>query len=449
MTIILGAGLAGLSASYHLNHDCEIYEKQDHCGGHIFSHQINGFTWDEGPHVSFTKYDYVKQFFAESVNQEFLEYHMHPTNYYRGSWVPHPAQTNLFAVPEPMRSLVLESFLASRNGEIEERPKNYQEWLELAFGEVFANEFPRAYTVKYWTTEPSNMSTDWVGERVLYPQVEDVKAGAEKAPEKSKNYLTVARYPAKGGYFSFANKLKQGAKIHYNKQVIRVDLKNKEVSFSDGTKVSYSRLINTLPLDMFVQMTEAPEEIKKAAGHLSCSDLILINVQAAHVAPIKNQWLYVYDMDKYSTRINFAESFSPANGIPGKTGIQVEVYFSKYRPQNESLPVIIDKVCNELVEMGLLKSRESIEEISTRRVKHANVIFDLQREENLNKVYDYLTGFGLVRESDDLAPMTNWHKKIESGQKLGSLIMAGRYGEWKYYWTDDCVMRGLHISKSI
>lgn len=449
MTIILGAGLAGLSASYHLNHDCEIYEKQEHCGGHIFSHQINGFTWDEGPHVSFTKYDYVKELFAASVEGDYLEYHMHPTNYYKGSWVPHPAQTNLFAVPEPMRSLVLESFLSSRSEEPDRKPANYQEWLELAFGSVFANEFPRAYTVKYWTTEPSNMSTDWVGERVLYPQVEDVKAGTIKAPERSKNYLTVARYPAKGGYFSYANKLKKGAKINYRKKVVHIDLQNKEVSFEDGTKVAYTRLINTLPLTEFIKLSTAPKEIKAAAEQLSCSDLVLINVIASHVAPIKNQWLYVYDMEKYSTRINFAESFSPANGTPGKTGIQVEVYFSKYREQTESLPVIIDKVCNELVEMGLLKDRAHIEEISTRRVKYANVIFDLPREESLNKVYDYLTTCGLVREEDDLAPMTNWHHKLENGKKLGSLIMAGRYGEWKYYWTDDCVMRGLHISKSI
>ena len=60
MVIVLGAGLAGLSASYHLGHDCEVYEKNDYCGGHIYSHHINGFTWDEGPHVSFTKHEHVR-----------------------------------------------------------------------------------------------------------------------------------------------------------------------------------------------------------------------------------------------------------------------------------------------------------------------------------------------------------------------------------------------------
>ena len=42
--------------------------------------------------------------------------------------------------------------------------------------------------------------------------------------------------------------------------------------------------------------------------------------------------MYVYDEDKLSVRISFTEKFSPNNAPPGKTGIQVEVYGSEYRP---------------------------------------------------------------------------------------------------------------------
>ena len=69
MTTILGAGLAGLSTAYHLGADSLIFEKHDHSGGHVHSTKINGFTWDEGPHVSFTKYDYVKKLFEESAGE--------------------------------------------------------------------------------------------------------------------------------------------------------------------------------------------------------------------------------------------------------------------------------------------------------------------------------------------------------------------------------------------
>lgn len=95
MILILGAGLAGISCSYHLKHHCLVVEKNSYAGGHIYSHKINDFTWDEGPHVSFTKHQYVKDLFSLSVEGEFLEYPVFPTNYYKGHWIAHPAQSNL------------------------------------------------------------------------------------------------------------------------------------------------------------------------------------------------------------------------------------------------------------------------------------------------------------------------------------------------------------------
>ena len=45
------------------------------------------------------------------------------------------------------------------------------------------------------------------------------------------------------------------------------------------------------------------------------------------------------------------ELLSPNNGVKGKTGIQVEVYFSDYRKKNESDIVIANNVIKELIEI--------------------------------------------------------------------------------------------------
>jgi len=29
---------------------------------------------------------------------------------------------------------------------------------------------------------------------------------------------------------------------------------------------------------------------------------------------------------------------------------------------------------------------------------------------------------------------------------MGQLILAGRFAQWKYYWSDDCVLRGKFIA---
>ena len=268
MTVILGAGLAGLSSSFHLEHKCTIFEKKSHVGGHIHSQEINEFTWDEGPHVSFTKHDYVKNLFAQSC--EYHEFPVYPTNFYKGQWVPHPAQTNLYALPEPIRTECLNSFIASRanNGETQ-KATNYQQWLRLAFGQTFADEFPAKYTLKYWTTDAENLTTDWVGERVFQPNIDEVKAGFIGPQQESKHYITSVRYPKKGGYFSYANTLKDGANVQLNQEVVKIDLHAKQLFLKDGSTCAYSTLINTMPLPEFVKKCNAPSEVLQAAENLA------------------------------------------------------------------------------------------------------------------------------------------------------------------------------------
>ena len=49
-TLILGAGLAGLSAAYHIGDAAEIYEALDYVGGKAKSEQFEGYTFDVTGH---------------------------------------------------------------------------------------------------------------------------------------------------------------------------------------------------------------------------------------------------------------------------------------------------------------------------------------------------------------------------------------------------------------
>lgn len=75
---------------------------------------------------------------------------------------------------------------------------------------------------------------------------------------------------------------------------------------------------------------------------------------------------------------------------------------------------------------------------------YANVIFTHARKDALNCIWEWLGMHGLERESDDLNAFSNWPGEIVSGD----LVMAGRFAQWKYFWTDDCILRGLQIAKS-
>ena len=453
MNLILGAGLAGLSASYHLGHDkCLILEKNAYPFGHLNVEFRGGFTWDQGPHVSFTKHNYVKRLFADGVDGELDEYEVQTANYYRGHWIDHPAQSSLYQVPEPLRTQCLDSFLDSRNRIAGAAPANYQEWLDLAFGPVFAREFSAAYTRKYWTRDPVELTTDWVGGRVFLPKVEDVMAGSKGPLGRQTHYVTQVRYPRRGGYQSFARKIAAGSRLKLGEKVVRIDLLGRQVWTDSGASYAYTRLINTLPLPVFVElcMQASPAAIE-AARQLNCSQLLLVNVTAPHATRRTENWMYVYDEDKYSTRINCTEKLTAGNGPTGSTGVQVEVYHSRHKPLRAKPEEVATAVKSELAEMGLIDGAA----LANGQAKHftvdapwANVIFDHQTRPALDQIWSWLEQFGLSREADDLNPLTDWDSASGIKHDFGQLAFAGRFGQWKYFWTDDCVLRGQILAQS-
>lgn len=424
---ILGAGLSGLSAAYHLGHEHSvIYEAEDFTGGHIHSRYRDGFVWDDGPHISFTKDDYVKDLFESSVDGDYEVLQVQPANYFRGHWIDHPAQVNLYQVPEPLRTQCLESFLATRQDfDPGEEPKHYGEWLHRMYGPVFADTFPSAYTRKYWTTEPHNLDVDWIKSRMYTPDVEEVKAGAVGPLSESKHYITTARYPSHGGYISYASELRRGARISHGKRMEAIDFDRRWLGFADGSEASWSgALISSLPLPVLIAAASSvPDDVREAADLLRCTELLLVEVSADHPTQREEQWLYVYDEDKYSTRINFTERLSPNNAPKGHSGVQVEVYGSRERPLPRARDGVASAVTDELVEMGLVRGKDAVLRTDWRYVPWANVMFDLNRRAALEVVDSYLDRVGVHR--------------------------IGRYGEWRYYWTDDCVLTGRRVAERV
>src|SRR5436190_5028171 len=98
---VLGGGFAGLAAAKRcreLGAPTALYEKNGYLGGHASSDVVDGFTFDEGPHVSFSKIDRVINLLA-GVQGGYREFASIVNNWWQGYWVKHPAQVNLFGLP--------------------------------------------------------------------------------------------------------------------------------------------------------------------------------------------------------------------------------------------------------------------------------------------------------------------------------------------------------------
>ncbi len=199
--VILGSGMGGFGAAHRLHAEGVtpvMYDKNAYHGGHTASFKDNGFIFDQGPHISFTKDSRIQDLFAESVDQMYETMQVNLNNYWRGYWPQHPVQLHMHGLPEDVIVKIISDFVEERQAP--ERPiGNYADWLLASFGQTFAELFPMQYTRKYHLTTADNMSTDWLGPRIYRPSLEEVLRGAISPSAPTVHYITHFRYPKEGG----------------------------------------------------------------------------------------------------------------------------------------------------------------------------------------------------------------------------------------------------------
>jgi protoporphyrinogen oxidase len=245
MIIIVGAGIAGISASYHLGlkgKDSIIFEKDETWGGLSGNFEKDGFLFDKAVHLSFTENEYVKSLFAEST--DLFRYEPEPTNYYNGVWLKHPAQNNIFPLEVEEKIRIISDFIRR---EQKKKIPNYETWLRCQYGNYFSENFPMRYCKKYWTCEAKELSTTWIKKRMYTPKIEEVLLGAMTDDTPLTYYAKEMRYPKKGGYKQFFSLMAKKCDFRYNKKINLIDSENKIIFFTDGTSESkLPRLLSVL-----------------------------------------------------------------------------------------------------------------------------------------------------------------------------------------------------------
>ncbi len=419
--VVLGSGMAGFGAAYHLHQEGVapvMYDKNAYYGGHTTSFRYeSGFLYDVGPHISFTKDTRIQELFADSVDQRYETIQINLNNYWRGYWPLHPVQLHLHGLPEDLIIKVVSDFVEERAAP--EKPvKNYADWLYASFGRTFAENFPMQYTRKYHLTSADNMSTDWLGPRIYRPSLDEMLRGALSAAAPQVHYITHFRYPSDGGFMCYLSKFVPMGNLRLNHEVVSIDPQARTVSFSNGTITSYDSLISSVPLPDLIRMIQgAPQDVLEASERLACSTCVLVNIGVAREDISEAHMTYFYDEDISFARLGFPHMLSARNAPPGTGSIQAEVYFSKkYKPLSGSPEDWIDPVIRDLHRCGLLRDDDQILSRKAMLLPYANVIFDLDRADALKTVHGYLDDLGIA--------------------------YCGRYGDWGYMWTDESFKSG-------
>jgi protoporphyrinogen oxidase len=440
-TLILGAGLCGLSAAYHLqeagSEDFLILERELEPGGLARTETYDGFSFDHSIHILYTDDDDVASWICDDLlagnlrrqaRRSFCHSH--------GVYTEYPYQVNNYGLPADVIADNITGLVeAYATREARPAPTNYEEWIHGTFGRGIAENFMLPYNRKQWAWDLKLMSYSWVDDRVPMPRLEDVIRGALRPPSERIGPNREFWYPLEGGIealaLAIASRLPKES-VRLGSNVVSVDWQAKTVRCEDGSSIGYRTLISTLPAPVLVKLTEeVPDGVRLAAAGLAGNAVHTVNLGIRGELPVdveRMHWVYVPEEELLFHRISFPHRFSPWMAPSGCSSIQAEISESRYRPIDRAR--LIPETLEGLRRVGLLSESDTRAAADGGRVEVAEVvtldpayvIYDHWHEANTQLVSEWL------REHD-----------IET---------RGRFGEWEYFNMDHSLLSGKTAAES-
>src|SRR6266478_3955252 len=275
-TLIIGAGLTGLSCAYHLSEDYLVIEKENEPGGVVRTrNRHNGFLCDGTGHWLHLRNSSMKDLVNRLLPGQLIEHERKAVIHMKGVFTPYPFQANTFGLPQEVVLECLLGLLKARHPEDfglqakQEKPKNFREWVEHCFGEGIARHFMVPYNEKLLGVSLDDLRPEYAERFIPRPSLEDVVKGALGFSRESLGYNARFVYPREGGISTLPRALAAGLAIPpcYDLSVTQIDLPTRTVTLSDGQQVRYQWLLNTAPLPRFLSWLKgAPPELHTAAG---------------------------------------------------------------------------------------------------------------------------------------------------------------------------------------
>jgi UDP-galactopyranose mutase len=431
-TVILGAGLCGLSAAYHLQRKQAgfiLIEREAEAGGLARTERYGGFSFDHSIHILYTRDSYVTglicdDLLAGNIGRQARESYC----YTAGIYTEYPYQTNNYGLPP---EIIVENLLGVIEANAAQKgvPLHFEDWIYRTFGLGIAERFMIPYNRRQWAWDLTDMNYDWIAERVPMPEIREVLLGALRPPSRKHGPNSEFWYPVEGGIEALARAFVRriaSERLWTGTCVTAIDCVRHEVELAGGKRVPFHRLISTLPLPATVRlMGEAvPEEIRRRAAALKNNIVHTVNIgfelDGAETRK-KMHWVYFPEEDTIFHRVSFPGAFSTSMTPADCGSVQVEISESIHRPCDRK--ALVELALKDLQRVGILTSRNRVRVTGLVTLDPAYTIYDLKHRENTRIIRDFL-----------------YEANIDS---------RGRFGEWEYFNMDQAILSGKAAAETV
>jgi len=428
--LILGAGIAGLSAAWHLRRrgvPCFVFERENEVGGLCRSKRIRGFTFDYSGHLLHFKNPYVFNLVRELLGKQFVKHERSAWVSVCGRYTRYPFQANLFNLPARVIKECLEGFVRAQKREHEaytKRPINFLQWTRRTFGAGVARHFMVPYNTKFWTVLPEQMTCEWSEGLIPVPSLSQVLEGAKKESTRQLGYNVHFWYPRRGGIDQLPRAFAKSVEnIYTGNKISRIDLGKKEIEMSSGRREKFDVLISTIPLpEMSRIIQDLSKEMQAAFNGLRWNSIFNLNLGMNSNSDTSGRhWIYFPQRKFCFFRVGFPHNFSSDLTPAGKRSLYAEVSYSKRKPidKQKAIPHII----RDLKKIGLLPPKGGICTKDINDIEYGYPIYDQHYKTARGKILGFL--------------------------KANDIIPCGRYGSWRYMSMEDAILDGKRAAESI
>ena len=247
---VLGAGLTGMSAAFHLERagvPHRIFERNAFAGGHVITREGSGYRFDLTGHLLHLRDPEMRALALSWIGDDWLEIQRRSMIWSNGTYTRYPFQANTFGLPPQVAYDCLHGFLTTHYGGERPAPQNFEEFCLLHFGEGISRHFMIPYNTRLWGVPPSEITADWCARFVPLPRLEDVLAGAVGLNDRELGYNTRVVYPRLGIGELSRGLARAVPQVELERAPSAIDWKRREIVFA-GETVRYEALVSSMPL---------------------------------------------------------------------------------------------------------------------------------------------------------------------------------------------------------
>ena len=351
-TIIIGAGVTGLSASRLLKakgHSTIILEKSNTPGGLIKCDRVEGHLFHRvGGHVFNSKNQSVTNWFWNQFNKEdeFFGAKRHASVFMNDLFLGYPFENNLYNLDaNTIKAVINEIIDLEKSGyKSPDSYSNFEEFLKGNFGTTLYELYFRPYNHKIWKTDLSKVALPWLDGKLPMPNYREVILSNILRAEEQGMVHSSFFYPKQNGSQFIADRMAEGSNIITNSEVKRIEqLGDKWVVNGEysADNIIYTGDIRCLD-DLLASASSETRALLATLKNLKSNGTSNLLCETDEMP---YSWLYLPESKISAHRIiytgNFSNSNQPANGrksctveFSGKTDIAVMEREIKHLPGN-------------------------------------------------------------------------------------------------------------------